>query len=836
MKRLLFLLVLVAVIMTGGNSSPVQAQSGIVTLTINAGFGGRFRDNMWTPVLVRLENTGAPFSGTLIIRPERTRGLTNPVSTPVELARDEVQTFTLYVSLRTFAETLRVELLTPDGLIAAEAESGITAIAPRERLYVRVSDTFGASIDLSGATASGQLVTQADLPVQAIPDRAVGLEAVDALVFANTDTGLLSPDQRTALREWVTSGGHLLVTGGANYQATAAGLVDLLPLRPDASVTAQSFGELATVSGAGYNIEASTVDSVIATGTVQAGAQILVGDETTPLIVRRTLGAGVVDYLTFDPLSAPFNDWAGLPYLWLTLVNTREARPSWASGFLNISQGYTAIEILPGVTVLPEATAMAVFLLLYIILIGPVNYIVLSRLGRRELAWVTIPALIVLFTAAAWITGFNLRGEEVILSRLSVVESWADAPNARVRQLIGLLAPRRANYNLALEDGRALRPLLRANTGILSNAPNPVEIVQDDAFRAVEFPVDASFMAGFVAEGTITNPAVGGELTVLEGSNSEEWRGTIQNDLDTPLTDVVLLSRHGVYRLDSPLNAGELRVIETNIPYSAEKRSHASPIQYAVGFAAPAQSRYTVRGRLEAFGPEVTIQEIVGESRFSTAIYYGLAGGYLDDQLTQAETRRQVFLSNFMFDQFASNGRGDSVYLVGWTETAPTTEQISGAGWRAVDSTIYIAELGITRQPASGNVTTVRPDEFTWLTIADEGATGSTPNSILYFNDGALAYRFTPILDKRLAQVDQLTLVVEETNVSFSNVEIGVYDWRLGDYVAVEMQGTRTIIENPSRFIGPMNAVQVQIKRVVSSGSLAISRLGVEQTGLMTAQ
>ncbi|MBK8024647.1 MAG: hypothetical protein IPK19_25295 [Chloroflexi bacterium] len=45
---------------------------------------------------------------------------------------------------------------------------------------------------------------------------------------------VLNSGQIRAPTDWVASGGHLIVTGGANSQATAAGLSDLLPLcRPD---------------------------------------------------------------------------------------------------------------------------------------------------------------------------------------------------------------------------------------------------------------------------------------------------------------------------------------------------------------------------------------------------------------------------------------------------------------------------------------------------------------------------------------------------------------------------------------------------------------------------
>ncbi|NOG49686.1 MAG: hypothetical protein HND48_09765 [Chloroflexi bacterium] len=73
---------------------------------------------------------------------------------------------------------------------------------------------------------------------------------------------------------------------------------------------------------------------------------------------------------------------------------------------------------------------MLAFLLAYVVLIGPVNYFILSRIGRREFAWLTVPGLIAVFTIAAWVTGFNLRGTDVTLSRLSVIESWPGAEDA----------------------------------------------------------------------------------------------------------------------------------------------------------------------------------------------------------------------------------------------------------------------------------------------------------------------------------------------------------------------------------------------------------------------
>ena len=149
--------------------------------------------------------------------------------------------------------------------------------------------------------------------------------------MTKADTDLLTPDQRSALAGWVAGGGHLIVTGGAPYATTAAGLTDILPFQPTGSTTATDFSALESVAGAGYGLLEDSPASVIATGTPTEGAQVIAADaDGNALVVRRETGLGLVDYLTFDPVSAPFNDWVGLPGLWRSLAVSRAPRPSWA--------------------------------------------------------------------------------------------------------------------------------------------------------------------------------------------------------------------------------------------------------------------------------------------------------------------------------------------------------------------------------------------------------------------------------------------------------------------------------------------------------------------------
>ncbi|MBK9122645.1 MAG: hypothetical protein IPM16_05920 [Chloroflexi bacterium] len=831
-RRLIFVLALLSIL---SFAPPVGAQNaGLVTLTVNveAGFAGRFRDNMWTPLAIRLENAGTrSFTGEIVARPERSRGLTHTSRTPVSIGPDTQQALTLYVGLRSFADTVRIEVVTDEGLIAAEAETSVRAVLPQERLYVRVSDTLGRTANLSAAAAYGQSVTQSDVFTQNLPDHQVGLQAADVLYIAAADTGALTTRQRDAIEDYVTHGGHLIVVGGAQWQPTAAGLQPLLPIVPDSSVVSSDFAALRAWSSSAVAI--AQTDSVVSTGSLQESGRVLVSDSSgIPLIARRELGAGIVDYVAFDPASAPFTSWPGLDTLWLSMITSRAPRPAWNLGFLNLSQGYTAIEILPGVTALPEALTMLAFLLAYVALIGPVNYFVLSRIGRREFAWLTVPGLIAVFTIAAWVTGFNLRGTDVTLSRLSIIESWPDAEDAHLRQLVGVLSPRRANYDLSVEDGRALRPLLRtAAGGFFTNQASPLQISQSDTFSAEDFSVDASFMAGFVTDGAIQRPDINGRVSVVSRAAEDilQVRGSVRNELTVPLLDPVILTRAGAHRLDSPLMPGEIRLIDVDLVRNPATPIPAAPVQNAVAYYSPSQSRFISRGRESMTGPDQTARDIIGAESYRSAVFFGLP--QTSSTIDQAEQRRQTFLSTFIVDQFSTTSRGDGVYLVGWTESAPTEEIVSSSARQAVDTSLYIVKLDADLEAAPGESDRISVDQFTWLLLEDEAATESTPNLISYLARGKVSYRFTPVPTSVLAEVDELIVRVERGSAQLQNTELSVFDWNTGTYVPMRVTEQDLRIRNPQRYLGPNNAVQIELDRFIAAGTASITRIGVEQIG-----
>lgn len=67
----------------------------------------------------------------------------------------------------------------------------------------------------------------------------------------------------------------------------------------------------------------------------------------------------------------------------------------------------------------------AVFLLVYVVVVGPINYLILKRRGARDWAWVTIPALALLFSVVAFGLSRSARGE-VTFQHASVIYSVSE--------------------------------------------------------------------------------------------------------------------------------------------------------------------------------------------------------------------------------------------------------------------------------------------------------------------------------------------------------------------------------------------------------------------------
>ncbi|MCC7447740.1 MAG: hypothetical protein IT324_10000 [Anaerolineae bacterium] len=817
--------IVVIILVFLGSAVPSSAHTGQtnpVVINLEAGFEGYFRPDRWVPLLVSVSNDGPDISGELRVTSNGTFGLSdNTYRTSIELPTGSSKQVFLYINLESGAQHVKVELANDAGIIT-DVTRPMRGIMGADLLYAVITESPRGTIDLKNVRSGIGEAFQVTWRLDNIPRAVDGLRALDVMLLTDVDSGNLTTEQRRAIDEWVLGGGHLIVGGGPNWQKTQAGVTNLLPIKPASTTTLTSLPSVAAFAGRPTDNLNSSTPIVVVQGQPVPGARALIEESGVPLVTRIQHGLGAVDYLAVDPGLEPYQSWANRASFWFTLFTTTEQQPSWTMGITDARNGNLAANLIKGLR-LPDVFQLCGFLAIYIIVIGPLNYLILKRLGRRELAWITIPILILGYSVVAYMTGFSLRGTQATINKMALVQVWPGSNRAQVDGVIGVLAPRRAIYNLTVQNGLTLRtmesdPYSGSGPG---SASSGYTIQQDAAFNAQNFPVDAGLTAAFITSGTTQITPIEGSATITLAKQSPTSTitsnvrlvGKVKNTTGMKLTDVVVVMA-GRPATDS--SRRELGTLEPGAEQSFDFMVDLSP-----GLSSPFSlgSSYKVTGGFYSGSSyyncsggncnyqDRTIEDIMGKRYTRLNAYYNL--GYGDTPEQQEFRRRQALLQSFITSPDPNGGRGLNVYIAGWTDTSPITVDLQGAGFTNEDTSVYIYQLPVTITPDSAPVE-VSSSLLTWTPTAETSRRDVSPYNLSLQTGDRATFRYTPLPDVRLKEITGLKLVVQGSNVSQG--VISLYDWTERRWVEMRVRNGTTTIQNPNRFVGPENAIEMAVE------------------------
>lgn len=792
----LFLLVFAPV--TAG-FAPRQQDLSHVDLVLEVGYEGYFRQGQWIPVKVLATNNGPAVEGDLRVRTGGIGGLAETTyRTPINLAQDVRKQVFLYISFESFSPRIQVEVVDRAGQVFGVAEARLHMLNPNDVMMAVVTESATGAVDLTGAAPGTGNAFQVRWQVEDIPPLADALAGLDVLLFHEVDTGALRPEQVDAIKGWVLRGGHLIVATGDFWQRTTAGLDDLLPADPEGTMPAETLAPLAAY----LRIEPDVLEggTTLTRLVLRPGARTLVGVDEGPVLVRGGYGSGTVDLLAVDPQAEPLRSWTGSDRLWHTLLSTTGQRPSWLGTNKSWSMAREAT-LTTASTALPSFSQLCGFLLLYIVLIGPVNYLVLKRLNRREWAWVTIPLLIVLFSGLAYTIGFSLRGSLPTLNRLGAIYLWPSSDEAYTSGMVGIQSPRRATYNLTGGDDVTLRVLPHLGTGLSV----PVTITQGQRHLVEGVPVDAGMVASFAASGTTPAPHLEASATwQLSHADSPRVRGSVTNTLDTPLEDAVVLYKGGSHYLGT-LEPGDTGSFNVHI-------GPQDPGPQALGidgsqFNPPAGHWRFTNGPGWCYTPEgiaLTVTDVMRGEQFPCQ------SGRVTTH--QREVRRRYrLLGALVVDQDVSGGRGSGVYLFGWVRGPTLGVTLVDRPQSEEDTMLLIAELPVAVEALDPWVN-VPPALTTWAPIRLDGVPtlSLAPTNFRLDATEQAAFEFVPLPDMRLARVDALAIEFAAQGA----LGVDVWNWvdEVWETIVIDPATQGATIEDPSDLTGPENAVRVRVR------------------------
>ena len=200
------------------------APAAAVTLAVHAGFDGYYKDQSWLPVRITVANDGPDTKGTLRVSVPRANGAADlKITRDVDLPTQSRREVFLYIPTESFLSALQVTL--SDGKTdLASASARVVQASTGDLIYGVLAGSPSSFNVLSALKPASGTAYVAQLDAADLPPVSLAWHALDVLVVSDVDTGVLSPEQRTALAEWVASGGRLIVGGGPTWQKTAAGL------------------------------------------------------------------------------------------------------------------------------------------------------------------------------------------------------------------------------------------------------------------------------------------------------------------------------------------------------------------------------------------------------------------------------------------------------------------------------------------------------------------------------------------------------------------------------------------------------------------------------------
>ncbi|MDX2176399.1 MAG: hypothetical protein SF028_07995 [Candidatus Sumerlaeia bacterium] len=459
-------------------SAAAHAQSALTVLP-QAGYDGFFRAGAWTPVIVRVTNqpsSGKPgdrdldFAGRLVVRstPEEEGMPAFDFSRDIEVPGFSSKVFFVYAKFPTDPNPNPpvLELRSDTGrLLSTYALNGLQTIS-ESRTLVATLDAGNSSLQLPRLRSDLEYETRTRLGVDTLPDHWAGYDGADALVLPQWEEGKLTAPVREALMHWVAMGGHLVLLGGRH---TGSYPPDGSPLL--AAALDGSFRLVATQQGLAYEElgrdnrpefagEDTREESYIASRITprDPSAQVLLATAAgEPLFIRERHGKGWLYFLAFDLETIGRNLDQRLASAWfgaLPVPNLADHRFSYVG---TLKRGWTqsdAPDAADGLRVLsadagspPNYLIISFICVVYAIVIGPLHFYLLGKRQRYELAWGTIPALVIVFSVLIYGLGRLTRGGLAIHREVALLETAAGESTGSLRRTAAVFTPNELNLS-----------------------------------------------------------------------------------------------------------------------------------------------------------------------------------------------------------------------------------------------------------------------------------------------------------------------------------------------------------------------------------------------------
>lgn len=457
-----------------------RQEPAVIDLTV--GFNGAYKVGFWTPVKVQVEGIDPETDVSVAITVPDGDGLpTRYVMTKDGscVHSDKIAEYLLCVKFGRVHGNLTVRVMVDQHVAVSRTflPGEFPAALPADQQLVV---HLGAE---AGVEEASQILQQKNVHVSQLeqgvrlPDHWWCYEGIDTLVITTGSGNLadwVSMDQVKAMLHWIRMGGQMILSvGRQGEQLLGVGglLAEFVPgefeevVEQCQTVGLENFTDVAQPVGVHRDTEGRCELDLALIARPLGKVEVLErrAEGTCPVVIRHCMGFGQLVLVTVDLDLPPLVDWAGRNrflgrLLEWTLGKVHFQQRTSAVGALRHT-GYTdlagqlrsAMDHFSTITFIPF-WFVATLVVVYVLLIGPADYIFLKHgLRRMEWTWLTFPLIITGFCVVAYALAYRLKGTEIQINQVDIVDVDGRDGFLRGTTWSHAISPATETYDLAFE-------------------------------------------------------------------------------------------------------------------------------------------------------------------------------------------------------------------------------------------------------------------------------------------------------------------------------------------------------------------------------------------------
>ncbi|WP_332645583.1 hypothetical protein [Lysinibacillus sp. 54212] len=554
MKKRIGFIILILCLLTFSYQTKEAYAKAELEVDAEIGINNKIKQEKGVPLKVTITNNGDDFSGDFVIDAEVSYSIGSALVYPLDIAAGETKTFNIF--LEGYSDNLMYSNTNTRQDYFHFYEGGIEQgkkIKYKGDHYLTPSvleydAKFIYAITnnedrLAGIKKISQFAT---MPVQTyfinqtegmvLPEDANELEMIDVIAFDEVSISDLTEEQQQALYSWVQQGGTV-VFGANDLGDRATGIfAKQLPLIFNGETEVIAKGSLEKLTGNGVFTE----DISVRQASLKQGSAIVSSVDNKILAASTSIGQGKLIQTAFSLGDEPLASMAGYSKLLTNILslhtnNTNYVyKPSYGFG----ENWAYSNELFPS---FKFSTGWVIALIIiYIIIIGPILYIVLKRRDKREKMWLYIPVISVLVSIAFFGFGAKDRILKPQIQQMALFEVQND----------GTLIGTYTNALLTNKSGDFIFQTDNNTSAIASNGYNPLSNSRElhnssyikktaEGSELTLNDVDYWSVQSIVGKTTITD---GGKLDIQLEVKQGKLTGTVKNSLPVNLKDVTVLT------------------------------------------------------------------------------------------------------------------------------------------------------------------------------------------------------------------------------------------------------------------------------------------------------